>query len=417
MGYGFSLFRNSADRCNLAVSYVFSSVFSSRNGASKNSSTTGSEVLDTYWDAAISKIPDSTEQHFDEGIQWVRLKESQEDERFGDSQSAYEFSPSFLEELSGAVSNERELLELDMSLQAEVDFLEVIPTRNSLNVLCAVVMKFQRQIGAIISHNKSLPQWPKNDKQFHAARYRRSQLRILTSVTNTLLGDLRLSVGLHTDKPRLVQIVRLEHILLESPKDFLTHFRACLNAGLGTRKAAKIREKQWVECAFTLWMCGLWLWDPCGLKGCKSRSGIDFDSRISQWLCWIHQIYGDSPETGGLVKISRNSRLNSYKNSEGSGSDPENLHKKNGTADYDSEDVLLAESYLRVANAATSKSQTSIYNSAEVTVVRLLWCLKIIRQEGFMCPNLEGNPGEEHDEFILFLEVGNRAPRKDIIGP
>jgi len=409
MGYGFSLFRNPMDRCNLAIS----SGLSSRKELNKSHSPMGKRVSAGDWDTAVSAMPNLTEQIHNEGIQWLRLLDQIEDNGENDSQPSYEFSPCFLEELSGALSNERELFEPDKSLWSKDKFFDDTLTRNQLNVMCAVVMKLQRQTAAITFHENDLPQWPMNDKQFHAARYRRFQLHILRTVTQTLLSSLRTSVGLNSDGARCMQIVRLERILLESPKDFLTQFRACLNAGLGTRKVAKIREKQWVECAFTLWMCGLWLLDPCGLKRCDAPSGSGFQARISQWFCWVRRIYGDSPETENLVTVHRKRMLDSSRGSSkdcgGSGTDMENIDNNIVGPDVDSNDFLAAESYLRVVSAAVEKKNSSLYNHPEVTAIRLWWCMNIIRQEGFMCPNLEGETGEEHDEFVLFLEVGQES--------
>lgn len=405
MGYGFSIFRNPADRCNLAVS----SEISSRSGPSIGWSAMSKGASTGPWDKAASAIPSLTEQTLDERIQWVQLVDENKDDGDGDNQTSYEFSPPFLEELSGALSNEREILVPDLSLRSKVDFTGDVVTRNTLNVMCAVVMKLQRQSVAISSHNDSLPQWPLNEKQFHAARYRRSQLRILKSVIGCLLGNLRTLVGLNPPKERNLQLVRLEHILLESPKEFLTQLRACLNAGLGTRKATKIREKQWVECAFTLWMCGLWLWDLSGLQRCDADSGSDFDARISQWLHWVRRTYGDSPETDNLVTLHRKRKSSSPRRFGDSGPDSWNINDGIVDLGVANEDFLIAESYLRVANAAVKKNKNSIYNHPQVTTRRLFWCMNIIRQEGFMCPNLEGDTGEEHDEFVLFLEVG-RGP-------
>lgn len=405
MGYGFSLFRNPMDRCN----FVVSSGFSSRKMLNKSRSPTGKKVSTSDWNTAISAMPDLAEQIHNEGIQWLRLLDPTEDNGDNGSQPSYEFSPHFLEELSGALSNERELFEPDQSLRSKVKFFDDILTRNKLNVMCAVVMKLQRQTEAITFHDNDLPQWPMNDKQFHAARYRRSQLRILRTVTHALLSNLRTSVGLNPYGARCMQIVRLEHVLLESPKEFLIQFRACLNAGLGTRKAAKIREKQWVECTFTLWMCGLWLWDPCGVKKGDARPGSNFQAKASQWLYWVRQVYGDSPETENLVTIHRKRKLISTKDSPRSrrdgGLDMEDTDNDIVGPDANSDDFLAAESYLRVINAAVAKNNGSLYNHPEVTAMRLWWCMNIIRQEGIMCPNLEGETGEEHDEFVLFLET------------
>ena len=402
MGYGFSLFRNPADRCNLAVSSEVSPRKKFGNGYSQE--VDGTKI--GCWDSTVSSIPNLTDHFRNESIEWVRLVNKTKDDGDDDKQPPYEFSPYFLSDLSAALFNERELLEPDRSMFARVNFSDDTITRNKMNVMCAVVMKLQKQTVAIASHDDKLPQWPLNDKQFHAARYRRSQLHILRSVTGYLLEDLQSLIGLDHPEARNMQIVRLEHILLESPKDYLVHFRACLNAGLGTRKATKIREKHWVECAFTLWMCGIWLWDPSGLVRRDPHPGSDFDARISQWLYFVRSVYGDSPERENLVTLHKKRKLNlfeSYKSYGESGSESGNISNGIVGPDVDDEDYLVASSYLQVIRAAVEKNPKSLYNHSEVTAMRLLWCLNIIRQEGFMCPNLEGKTGEEHDEFVLFL--------------
>ena len=400
MGYGFSLFQNPADRCNIAVSSELPPRNKLSNGHLQETDGTNAGC----WDSTVSSIPDVTDNFHNETTEWVRLVDSTEDDEMGDSQPLYEFSPCFLSDLSAALFNERELLEPNRSSLTGVNFSGDTTTRNKLHTMCAVIMKLQRQTSAITAHNEDLPQWPVNDKQFHAARYRRSQLHILKSVTECLFDDLRNLVGLNPPERRDVQIVRLEHILLESPKEFLVHFRACLNAGLGTRKASKIRDKQWVECAFTLWMLGLWLWDPSGQAGCDPSPGADFDARISQWLFWVRSIYGDSPERENLATIHRKRKPGPLKSYGDGGLESGSISNDIVGSDVDSEDYLIAKSYLQVITAAVEKNPNSVYNYAEATTMRLLWCLNIIRQEGFMCPNLEGKTGEEHDEFVLFLE-------------
>ena len=68
------------------------------------------------------------------------------------------------------------------------------------------------------------------------------------------------------------------------------------------------------------------------------------------------------------------------------------------------ETQLLCESFLAVIHAAVTKNPRSLYRDPRVTVPHLERCLNIIRQEGVMCPNLEGKIGEESDEYVLFLE-------------
>lgn len=91
------------DRCNLAIS----SGLSSRKELNKSHSPMGKRVSAGDWDTAVSAMPNLTEQIHNEGIQWLRLLDQTEDNGENDSQPSFEFSPCFLEELSGALSNER----------------------------------------------------------------------------------------------------------------------------------------------------------------------------------------------------------------------------------------------------------------------------------------------------------------------
>ena len=237
-----------------------------------------------------------------------------------------------------------------------------------------MTMLLQRQLSNIVDQSTNLPQWPDNVRQFHAARYRRGQLHILRTVNASLLGRLSGLVGFGEDSTRDFRIVRLDHMLAESPSPLLTDFRAALNAGLGTRKASKIRERGWVECAFTLWLCGVWLWgQTLGLES-RSPTGLDLRSRLVQWLDFLHDVYLD-------VSIIE--------------------HVTNST---DEDDVQLAESFLSLIDAAVQKNPRSLYSSGACTLSRLLWCLHIVREESIMCPSFEGRSGDEHDELVLFLE-------------
>lgn len=355
----------------------------------------------------------------DQDIRMVRLQTGTSEEDYYGNQTFYEFSAQFLQEVSSALFNQREITKPDRSLQSKRDFSGDLFSRNKLNVLCTVTMKLQKQYTSIIIHDKDLPQWPRNDKQFHAARYRRTQLQILKTVTDALLATLRILVGLNPNKPRNVQVVRLENILMDSPPGFRPAFRAALNAGLGTRKPAKIREKQWVECAFTLWLCGLWLWDSSGLQKGDPRTGTGFEERISQWLCFVRKTYGESPDANGCV-YSRNFRLVKVENGKGhddSDAESDTPSPEETACNIENEDYLLAESFLGVVKEAVKKNRHSIYNHSEVNVLRLMWCLHIIRQEGFMCPNLEGKTGDDNDEFLLFLELDETFRPQSITRP
>ncbi|KAL9612452.1 MAG: hypothetical protein Q9167_002961 [Letrouitia subvulpina] len=391
-GYGFSLFRNQADHCTLslgpaATSRIATYIERVRGGGAKSlrcqdsilvpneenfsfgSSTTAFCDLDTPIDPGQQGAAPS--------LGFVRLAGILYQQQNG-LKFPYTFSPGFLEDASIAFSNQREFRQDDIGRAFEIDSLETCLTRLKLHVICAVVMILQRQQALIIQYNSRLPPWPENDRQFHAARYRRSQLRILEITTSSIIRRVRRLSGLETSCLRDVRLVRLEHILEESPKQLATDFRAILHAGFGTRNPERIRSSLLVESTFALWLCGLWLLST-GTVGFRPLFATEsaFGLKISQWLLFLRRAYDHSFET---VAESILAKLE--------------------------EDVPLAESCYAVIKAGVKKKPASIYNRPEVTHERLLWCLDIIREESFMTPDLDGKFGEEHDGFMLFMECG-----------
>lgn len=311
-------------------------------------------------------------------IQWIRLTSRCMKENVSNSQASCEFSPGFLLDMSIAFANKREIVQSNFQLPSSVDFSTAQSSRNELHVASAVTMILQRQQMAITKHDLDLPMWPQNERQFHAARYRRNQLQVLNYGIDSLLSYLRELTELKKTVGGDVKAVRLEHILTDNSQEILTDFRAALNAGLGTRNAAKIRKNRWVECAFSLWLCGLWVH--------SHREGVsrlsDSTCRMLRWLNFLHRVYRFTTD---LRPHERQFGME---------------------GDHDaSEDIpLLCESFMTVVEAAVKKNPRTLYGDSAVTAARLAWCLNIIREEGVMCPNLDGKTGEDDDEYVLFLE-------------
>lgn len=315
----------------------------------------------------------------DQDIQWIRLSSRRMKENVLNSQASCEFSPGFLSDMSIAFANKREIAHSDFHLHSSINFSSSAQSsRNILHVACAVTMILQRQQIAITKHDFELPLWPQNERQFHAARYRRNQLQTLNYGIDSLLSYLRELTELKKPAGGDVRTVRLKHILTDHSQDILTDFRAALNAGLGTRNAAKIRKNRWVECAFSLWLCGLWVHAHRGGVSCLSNPTC----KTLRWLNFLRRLYVFPIEPGPHEGQSRIER------------------------DHDaSEDIiLLCESFMTVVRAAVKKNPRSLYADAGVTTARLAWCVNIIREEGIMCPNLDGKTGEDDDEYVLFLE-------------
>lgn len=432
MGYGFSLFRNSADVCGLALSSesrqrlkkfeshiqsqgetgtertsdcesiplenIDHTVFEKRLSYTLDSVVPGVDQINREQEGMLSAAvrPGITEQE----LHWVRLKTSADNSK-RPSDLAYEFSPNFLGDCSKIFSNTREKTTVsDFYSQASIDFSYGELSRNKLHVICVVTIILQKKQSAITQHNHKLPRWPESTKAFHAARYRRNQLHLLSVLAIHFLQLLRTLVGTHSLPGRDRRLVRLEHILTRSPQGVVVDFRAALHAGLGTRNPDKIRSNGWVECTFTLWLCGLTLWKRSEIQDLDSSRDPLFASSILNWLYFLERVYG-RPD-----KFQADEETTPQLNDDEEFKVPAQAHDAGfNMLDSRTDSILVAKSYLAIVEAAVKKNPHSLYGNGDVTVSRLVWCLNIITEEGVMAPNLEGNTNGEDDEFILFMET------------
>ena len=345
-------------------------------------------------------------------IHYVRLPSHQ----FGDYPNGINALTAFplelLDDISVIVANDREAAAVSQTLgRYRVDEWDNQITRNKLNVMCHLMMIIQKQFAGIVKWQGELPASPQNDKQFHAACYRRSQLQILTTVSTRLLQMHRNLSGLTPTVTRDVRVVRLEHILAESPLGFATDFRNALKVGLGTRNATKVRESGWVDLVFTLWVCGLWLSNSELGQDDKQLLRVAFKARILQWLVFLRSTYWrtlvsqDEHQLHGHGGTSRSAERQDPMESLATRSSSDD-----GPTSFSTELHLIAESYLAVVHAAAGANSNSVFARPEWTVEYLAWGLNIVKQEGFMCPNLEGKEADDaYDEYVLFMECGNDA--------
>lgn len=348
-------------------------------------------------------------------IHYIRLSSY----RFGDYPNRISalaaFPKELLDDVSSIVANDRERAS-HTSGQCGTDKWDNQVTRNKVNVICHLMMVIQKQHAGIAKWDNKLPGSPQNQKQFHAARYRSSQLHILNGVFNRLRDMLRDLSGLNS-VTRDVRVVRLEHIVAESPSGFATDFRNALKIGLGTRKVTKIREAGWVDLVFTLWVCGLWVWNSrIDQEDKEELCQVVFNARIFEWLISLRNAYGR-----GLPPVDEHQRHGqggTTGTAEGEDSPLRGLDPPDSSdedpASVSTESRMIAESYLDVVHAAAAAYPDSVFGRPEWTVDFLAWGLDIVTQEGFMCPNLEGKEGDDTcDECMLFMEcdqgIGNVA--------
>ncbi|KAL8710716.1 MAG: hypothetical protein Q9220_004734 [cf. Caloplaca sp. 1 TL-2023] len=367
LGYGFTLFRNASDHCNLALGSV---------AAARIADKLARHTAASYRQAPRSEVcSEKSIENSTTGIGWVRLPYGSQDRTSAQSEPpSLVFSPGFLEQASMAFSNARED-DWEM-LGNTLDLSPMGLTRNKLHTACAIAMLLQKQYMEMAVRNADLPAWPKNDRQFHAARYRRRQYHILSTAIQSIIHSLRRLVGLDPSWPRDKRIVGLNHVLKAGPKDFLTDFRALLHVGFGTRKPERLRRQMLVESALTLWLCGLWLWVQTVPISGSIASRAPLPAPTALWIQFVCKTYGEVSDIGRSWQSIPASK----------------------------EGELLAGSCQTIVDAAVAKNPLTIYNHPEVTASRLLWCLRVFREESFMCPNLEGEVDDETDELMLFLQ-------------
>ena len=389
MGYGFSLENNFTDQYALKMA---------RRISSKNV---------------------GFENHPEVDIHYIRLPSH----GFGDYPNGISaltaFSQKLLDDISLIVANDRERAAASQkSDEGGISEWDNQITRNKVIVVCHLIMVIQKQIAGIVKWQEKLPESPQNEKQFHAARYRASQLHILNKVFDRLCDLLRDLSGLKS-VGRDVQIVRLEYMLAESPSGFATDFRNALKIGLGTRKITKIRREGWADLVFTMWVCGLWVWS-LGLDQDEKEelAEVAFNARIFRWLLFLRDTYWSSHLSTKEHQLDGHGGSTGAVDGEDSTMDGrgDSSSSDDGQASNSTELRMIAESYLGVVRAAAAGCPDSAFARPEWTVDFLAWGLRVVKEEGFMCPNLEGKEGDDaYDEYILSMECGGDMV-EDVVG-
>ena len=403
MGYGFSLSENISDHYSLGFSPSIAAYIKDTrarrlahkpdSGAVQGQSTmdfdnpqrkpmtgtvrSGGQVLESTDDFNV-------EETLKENIHWVRLLENEN----------YEFSPQFLENFSIAVENPREAHTADSCSTSKTYLSQRGMSRNRLHLICAIIMILQKGQREIRIHDKELPEAPQNSKQMDAARYRDSQLRILDTVLNSMCKFLKSVTTKDSPIENESGVVRLEHIFTTSPKELLKDLRGILNAGLRTRDPMKIRERGGVDFAFTMWLCGLWIYSQS-----DPRREDQIDPRYLRWLHFLQLNYAEPSEES----THHQRPVDPVHAVQAEWFDPV---RSSASGDTETDSGFIARSYLDAVRAATEKRPQSVYNDRRITVMRLEWCLNVVKSEGVWCPSLDQG-GEEDDDWIIYLEIGD----------
>ncbi len=378
MGYGFCLPDNTADRVSLMLSSKTRGCTEEIGGL--HHTPAGQERMNQAHEA--ESLEPQPSRH------WVSVAPPMATSPLYTTRpSLYQFSDGFLLEFSVLASNHREDLSCDSWGDSQNAISPERLSRNKLYVTIALLVHLQRRAFEITKHDIDLPGRPQNKRQEYAAMYRNRQLRILESV----LDALRSTMNFFESHGPTNGVVRLENILSQSPKALSKDFRSVIHTALGTRNEARIRECGGEECAFTLWLCGLITLSNS--EGLDSIRGSEFEERILNWIRWLKEVYHLDLEGG----LSMQQQEMMSQTSDGM----DNMR--------DSKDVpMIAASYLEAIKTDVEKHPQSLYAKRDITTSRLELCLYITRQEGVPWPNAFMEYGREVDEYVLFLETGEK---------
>ncbi|MCJ1476602.1 hypothetical protein MMC13_005268 [Lambiella insularis] len=249
-------------------------------------------------------------------------------------------------------------------------------THNQVKVASSLLIELQRKHDGITQHDGELPWWPANDRQFHAARYRRSQLQILKTNIQSLTTFLS---GANTAG---TQLVRLEDVLAKSESSEPNQLRTAIHHILGTRKAVKIRESEDEDLVYTLWLCSSWLLRE------RLQEKTPFQHKVDSWLDLLRRTYGHP-----LISEPGTSNANSL---------PLAVIPYGNEDSYD-EGHAIAASYLKVIHRVAKEIPESVFADNRWNTDFLHWAWNIVQQEGVLCPNLTENAEEPGEEFMIFI--------------
>ena len=390
MGYGFSLFKNTADAFGLRLS------------TSKSPRTTGTQLLNLEGMQTTSDFPDS--RLGEKAMKTEKSQPVQASETF--YLTAIKFSPvrclppALIEKLSQMVANGRDI----KALQA-LKHSSVVSTRNRAEVLTQLYLALSYQRDKIRCFDPNLPPWPQNSRQFHAARYRRTQLLIVDLYIEYIRDRLD---SLYSQQ----NIITFDGILTKSPRRIAVPFRAAIYYSLRTRQAKKLKRNGYQDLCFTLWICTLWLVlfprlqssEPRSNFGSGSDSESDEDEsfllHLQQWLKFLSKHYRTPPgwEPSRHEDDKPLTNVTPIQDSQ---------HLPTCEAEDKSEDFQVTASYLSVVKAAAERDQSSIYADERWTTDFLAWGLEIWKEEAVAIPaslKVTGMSGL-NDELVLFLEI------------
>ena len=412
MGYGFSLFGNKADTSTLALSSSHS--MNIRKVKERQQEVTKQlEELATHYVETSSNNKASPKRVMSPGVV------VQPDSSYthppsltvkGTSEVFY-ISPITDNPFSSLDQNLLDTLSIMVANNRELKNTQITPTRswipqqshevthNKAMVACQLFKALRHQYSKITRYNGQLPLWPANEKQFHAARYRRSQLHILNSVMMALTRELMTATPKAGNRSKNY-LVDLKATLTSTYSPSLRQqFRAAIQHSLYTTSPRKIRKGGYQDLVFTIWICSVYLDytfmtpPPATTTPTTSFTFLQHE-HLFHWTNFLTTNYG--PPKGWSSSSSSSNVLSPIPSPEdviASEASVPSQSECQGDSDSVSdtetqmETHAIATSYLPIILAAAENQPDSIYADQKWSVDFLAWGYTILREEGILVPD------------------------------
>lgn len=315
------------------------------------------------------------------------------------------FPQAMLDDISVLVANQRELDTIGFSEHGFNLSGSGTYSRNDFSVMSHVLRTLRLRRRRILCNDSNLPQWPRNDRQFYAARYRQGQLQILNEIINPL--EQRLNKALTSNGDGAVsELLDLKQILHHTPYPLRSRFRAGLDAAFGTHKPSLLREAGWEDAVMALWVCTLWL--AFIVQGEEIRDRLGIGRELANWIIYMSEHYAPvKPEQDHVAAVCTNNHVSTQQQANGEGDGEKEARLRSTDAEVEDENqtklIRYTEEIASMVKAAAARDPQCLF-------AHPLWCGDLVRW-GFRIANAEAvnvlardEDPESSDRLALFLE-------------
>ena len=277
------------------------------------------------------------------------------------------------------IANRREGLVVGSA--AEISARSEVPLRNQFSTASQLLQTLHGHKQKLLTRAPPMSLHPQNQKQRDAQTYRLSQVRLLTELVDFL--DKYLGSALKSPS-----VLSLEYVLQNSPRVFISDFRAAIHETLRTRNALRIRKAGFQRVVWAIWVCTVWMRIAPGMD--TADGAVDpTHERLVGWTRFIKDYYGE-PLTSRYTACIEGNR-----NREGCALD--------SNAAIPAEFTEIVDSGLGIVRAAATKFPQCIYADLRWTSSFLAWGSKVADESLMMYPTFE-EMDEIEPELLLVLE-------------